>query len=295
MRLGVHLGWQVSSGTADPPFSDQALAMIEGLGFESVWVGDHAVIPLSRTTSYPGSPGGEFPHPRDVDIPSPLVWIAYAAARTKTLKLGTQVLILPHYNPLLLAKEAGTIDRLSGGRLLLGVGLGWWPEEAEAVGYAFKDRLARMEECVAVLRAIWGGAQSYEGRWSRFSNVRHSPLPVQPGAIPILIGGTSAAAAKRAGRIGDGWFPYPRHPDDLLSLLPELRSAAVAAGREPDSIELTCPLFMTQGDSQTEIRRRVGLFERLGAQRLVINCSRVAEIGELERFLTGIQRAVALS
>ena len=291
MRLGVHLGWQVSTGIADPVFSESALAVIEGLGFESVWIGDHAVIPLAPTTSYPGTEAGDFPHPRDVAIPSPLIWIAYAAARTKTLKLGTQVLILPHRNPLLLAKEAATIDRLSRGRLVIGAGLGWWPEEADAIGYAFEERVSRMEECVAVMRAIWGGAESYEGRWSRFTNVRNSPLPAGP--IPIMIGGTSTAAAKRAGRIGDGWFPYPRHPDELLPLLPEMRSAAIAAGRLPESLELTCPLFVADGESRTELRRRASLFERRGAHRLVISCPRVVDVGLLERFLTGVRRAFA--
>jgi probable F420-dependent oxidoreductase len=280
VRYGVHLGWHVGGGIAEPEFAVAALQAVEAMGFESVWVGEHAAIPVAPTTRFPG--GSDFPYSRDVAIPSPLPWIAHAAAVTATVRLGTQVLVLPHYNPVLLAKEAATVDRLAGGRLLLGVGLGWWPEEAEAVGYPFGQRSARAEEAIAILRAVWTG-ESFRG-------VKVLPKPVQSGGVPILVGGTSRAAAQRAGRLGDGWFPYPSGPDALEPVLGAFRDAADRAGRDPRDIEITCPLFPGDG-----IERRIGAFAEFGVTRLVLPCARFADVGELCDHLSATMAALQIS
>ena len=176
-------------------------------------------------------PGGE-----DSPMPDPLIWLAYIASATKTLRLGTGVLILPQRNPLILAKEIATLDMLSGGRVELGVGVGWLAEEFEALGVPFHERGKRTDEMVDVLRKLWTEKEtSYDGPFTTFKPLQSFPKPAQTGGPKIHVGGHSEAAARRAGRIGDGFFPGR----DLETLLPVMRAAAIEAGRNPDDIEIT--------------------------------------------------------
>ena len=140
LRVGVHVGAGPHARLEQASTVAGTCRMLEELGVESVWLGEHAVLPKAGTTSYPGTTDGSLPFAPDQSFPDPLAWLTFAAAHTTTLQLGTQVLVLPHHNPLLLAKQAATVDQLSGGRLLLGVGLGWCREEAAAVGYEFGER-----------------------------------------------------------------------------------------------------------------------------------------------------------
>lgn len=187
------------------------------------------------------------------------------AARTSTIRLATGVLLLAQRNPLLTAKELATLDVLSGGRLTLGVGSGWLREEFDAMGVPFEDRGARVEEYVAAMRALWTGeAASFDGKWVAFDRVYCRPVPVQP-SIPIVVGGHSHAAARRAGRLGDGWFPAVVDLDLLDRLLTSLRTAAEDAGRDPAGIEITCPIVPTP-----DAVARVKALEERGVARVVI-------------------------
>jgi probable F420-dependent oxidoreductase len=234
MRIGVTF---VNSLTGVAAEGAHALAeACESVGVESVWTVEHAVVPAGYSSEYPYSKTGRMPGGDTAPIADPLAWLAFVAARSSTLQLATGVLILPQRNPLILAKEAATLDVLSGGRLLLGVGAGWLEEEFQALGVPFADRGARMDDYILALRALWSEDETHEGDFVRFRDARSYPKPVN-GTVPIVVGGHSLAAARRAGRLGDGFYPA-RH-DRIDALLAAMRASATDAGRDPGEIELT--------------------------------------------------------
>lgn len=253
------------------PFAspEGAIALAEACdrhGIESLWPVEHPAVPADYTSEYPYHRSGKMPMDAEAPMPDPLVWLTWVAAHSRNVKLCTGVLILPLRNPVVLAKEVSTLDSLSGGRVELGVGVGWLEEEFAAVGVSFPDRGRRTDEWIAALRTLWsGGSVGFEGEWARFSDVVCSPRPVN-GRVPIVIGGHSHAAARRAGRLGDGFFPA-KH-DDLPELVSTMRKTAREAGRDPDSIELTFA-----GTLDADKRRRL---EELGATRLVFGTPMVA-------------------
>ena len=211
----------------------------EQAGFESIWVFEHMVIPAGYSSRYPYSSAGRLTI-EDEDIPDPLALLAFLAGVTSTINLGTGVLILPQRSPVLCAKECATVDVLSGGRLRLGIGVGWLREEAEAVGTSFDDRGARTDEAIDVMRTLWRESEAtYDGRFTRLVRAKSNPKPARPEGIPILVGGHSRAAARRAGRLGDGWFPIGLRDDEFAARRDDMRDAARAAGRDPDAIEIT--------------------------------------------------------
>lgn len=211
----------------------------EAGGFESLWTVEHVLVPSGYESTYPYSPTGKMPGPEDFDIPDPLIWLTFVAASTSTIRLGTGILILPQRNPMIVAKEIATLDRLSGGRVELGVGIGWLEEEFEALGVPFADRGARADDHIAVLRSLWeDGAASHDSEYTSFSNAYSRPRPAQP-RIPITIGGHSKAAARRAGRLGDGFFPGRGTHEELAELISLMRTTALEHGRDPDAIEVT--------------------------------------------------------
>jgi probable F420-dependent oxidoreductase len=223
---------------------DYAIAfaqMAEACGFESVWVVEHVVMAVEYTSVYPYDPSGRSPFHADVVQPDPLLWLSYIAAATKRIRLGTSVLVLPQRNPVILAKALATLDRLSGGRVELGIGIGWVREEAEAVGTDFDNRGRRADEYIRVMRTLWREpVASFAGKFVRFDNVVSRPKPVQPGGVPIVIGGHSKAAARRAGRLGDGFYPLGVHGAQLAQLRGIMAESAHAHGRDPAQIALTC-------------------------------------------------------
>jgi probable F420-dependent oxidoreductase len=210
----------------------------EAAGFDSIWTVEHVVVPQAYQSRYPYSASGRMGSGlEDFPIPDPLIWLAYIASATRTIKLGTAILILPQRNPVVTAKAVATLDHLAGGgRVLLGIGVGWLAEEFAALGLPFADRGPRTDEYVEAMRALWSQeCATFEGRFVSFERVYCRPLPPER-RIPIIVGGDTAAAARRAGRLGDGYFPA-RTPSPVL--LDEMRRAAEAAGRDPKSIEIT--------------------------------------------------------
>lgn len=236
----------------------------EAAGFESVWTVEHVVVPVGYESRYPYHPSGKMPGHVEAGIPDPLVWLTWVAASTTTIKVATGILILPQRSPVVLAKEVATLDSLSGGRAILGVGVGWLKEEMDAVGGPpFADRAAVTEEHVAALRELWRSPEpTFSGRWSSFDRAQLYPKPAQPGGVPIVIGGHSNAAARRAGRIGDGFYPTGGTVDELAELFRVARAAAIDAGRSPADVELTCSTPMTLDD----VLRR----QDLGVDRVLI-------------------------
>jgi probable F420-dependent oxidoreductase len=227
------------------PFSNHELLAhlvktAEQCGFESLWTVEHVVIPKDYQSPYPYSKSGKIPGGEDVAIPDPLLPLSFAAALTQKIRLATGVVILPQRNPLYLAKEISTLDLLSGGRVILGVGSGWLKEEFDALGLDFHARGARTDEAIRALRACWReDPSSFQGKHFNFGPVRSFPKPAH-NDVPIHIGGHSPAAAKRAGRLGDGFFPALGELPKLQELFATMREAAMQAGRDPARIELSC-------------------------------------------------------
>jgi len=252
----------------------------EDLGFESLWTIEHVVIPAGYTSAYPYSDDGRFGWPEDLDYPDPLPWLATIAGATERIRLGTAIVILPQRNPVVLAKELATIDMMSGGRLLFGVGVGWLAEEFAAIGTPFEERAERTDEAIEVLRCLWSEDEaSFAGRFTNLDRALMFPKPIQqvdgrPG-IPILVGGHSKAAARRAGRLGDGFFPARATPDDLGPLVELVRASAIDAGRDPAAIEITAGNVL---DLDTARR-----FEDLGADRLMFPLMLPELIDDLDR------------
>jgi probable F420-dependent oxidoreductase len=174
----------------------------------------------------------------DFDLPDPLIWLTWVAAHTSTIKLATGILILPQRNPVITAKELATLDVLSGGRLMLGVGAGWLAEEFSALNASFDDRGKRLDEYIDVMRALWSGDKtSFDGDFFQFENCISKPRPEQ-GSIPIIIGGHSKVAARRAGRVGNGFFPGSASATEIADLVTIVRHTAEDNGRDPNSIQI---------------------------------------------------------
>jgi len=237
----------------------------EASGFESVWTVEHVLIPAGYESTYPYDASGRMPAPDHMDLPDPIVWLTWVAAHTTTLRLATGVLVLPQRNPAVLAKEVATLDSLSGGRVILGVGAGWLREEFDALSVPFDGRGRRLESYAAAMRGLWSGAETdYDDDFVHFSRAVSRPNPAA-GSVPIHIGGHSDISARRAGRMGDGYFPGDH--SDLPRLLELLRRSADEAGRDPASIEVTVTGASTLGsEGVAEVER----LAELGVDRIVI-------------------------
>jgi probable F420-dependent oxidoreductase len=235
----------------------------EQFGFESIWTVEHVVIPQGFKTPYPYSADGRFPGGEDVPMPDPVVPLAYAAALTTRLKLGTGIMILPQRHPFYVAKELATLDQLSNGRAMLGVDAGWLREEFQALGIDFESRGARTDEALRALRALWrDDPSSFHGIHFDFGPVKSFPKPVQKGGVPIHVGGHSPAAARRAARLGDGFFPAVTDLTRVKDLFEVMKAECGRVGRNPSEMELSCA-----GPATLEWAKAAG---DLGVARLLV-------------------------
>jgi probable F420-dependent oxidoreductase len=239
----------------------------EAAGFESVWTVEHVVVPEGYESAYPYSPTGKMPGPEDSPIPDPLIWLAYIAAATTTIRLGTGILILPQRNPVVLAKELSTLDQMSGGRMELGIGVGWLEEEFDVIGVPFAARGRRTDDYVAAMRALWTQeSATHQGEFASFEKAILSPKPVN-GTIPITVGGHTDVAAKRAGRLGDGFFPGRGTHEEIARLFELTRATAKEAGRDPDAIEMSTGGNGAVGDGALD---EVKALADLGTDRVIV-------------------------
>jgi len=263
---------------ATPSAAIEFAQLCEDIGIESLWAVEHTVVPKNYASTYPYSADGKMAGGQDdFVLPDPLIWLAYVAAATTKIKLATGVLILPQHNPVITAKQVATIDHLSGGRMMLGVGVGWMKEEFDAIGAPFEKRGKRTDEYVAAMRELWSAKQpSYAGEFVNFTNAYCLPQPVDK-RVPIVIGGDSDAAARRAGRLGDGYFPIKSLPTERIALM---RETALAEGRDPDAIELSTLLMPNKLDRIPELAEqgisRVVLPSATGAGTLITSEADVA-------------------
>lgn len=276
----MHVGLAFASSISlDGPSALELCRVAEAVGFESVWGGEHVVMPDSIASRYPYTPDGKVPVAGETPIPDPLIWLAFAAAAAPTLRLGTCILIVPQRNPLLLAKELATLDVLSGGRVELGLGVGWMKEEFDAMGIPWSHRGARNDEYIAAMRALWAGPSAeYHGEFVDFPKVTCSPRPVK-GSIPVIVGGDSDAALDRAVRIADGYFPGEGDHDRLKALLQRLRRAAETAGRDPASITINTMFGSQMANPAAGIEQMASL----GVQRIMVPAFFFAGPGGIDR------------
>ena len=287
MKLGV-LPPFAAGVITDPVYVKEFAQAVESAGAESLWTVEHVVVAEHYEPLYPYSSDGRMPGPgTGVVMPDPLHLLTFVAAHTSALRLGTSVVVAAFHSAALLAKRCATIDALSGGRLLLGVGIGWQKEEYAAVGVPYADRGRRLDEVIDAMRALWGpGPSTFEGRYQVFRDVHCDTKPVQPGGVPIIIGGNSEAAARRAGVRGNGWFPYVIAPDLFRQRADLVRRTAEEAGRNPDAIEITVwpGSFAPAGTFDLDLVRS---YVAAGARRLVVAAHESSSIdpSEVARFL----------
>lgn len=235
MDIGCHLPNQgpLATGEAVATFAREA----ERRGIASLWVSDHVVFPRTATGSYPG---GRFPHSPDRPYLEPVVTLAAAAVCTTRARLGASVFILGHRHPVVMAKMLTSIDALSGGRLICGVGVGWWREELEILGAPFERRGRQADEILRIFTTLWSDDNpSFEGEFFRFRDLGFAPKPVQKPRPPIWVGGDSPGAFRRVVTLGDGWHATSKSPAELREALARLRAAADRAGRDFSTLALS--------------------------------------------------------
>jgi probable F420-dependent oxidoreductase len=254
----------------------------EELGFESVWVAEHLVFPTSFASRYPYTADGVPPINPATPLLDPLLVLAQIAAVTSRIRLGTNIYLLPLRHPLVTARLGVTLDVLSNGRFSFGVGAGWLEEEFVAAGVDFARRGARMRECVRALRALWTEDEpEFHGRTFAFGPVKFEPKPVQKPHPPILVGGESDAALKRAAEVGDGWYGVRHTPETAARQVAKLSELRAAAGRSAASFEITVSPAASSLDRDVLAR-----FAEAGVERVVsLPWTRAREaMDALERF-----------
>ena len=231
---------------------------------ESVWTFEHAIVPVDYQSKYPYSADGKMGVTPETNFIDPLIALSFAAAHTKTIRLGTGVNILPQTNPLLLAKQAASLDLVSGGRFMLGVGIGWLREEFEAMGTPFERRGARFDDYIEAMNKVWSNdVVEHKSDFLQWTGFKSHPRPVQ-SPFPVVIGGSKGKAFERIAKYGQGWFAPTPAPDALAEMLKPLGEACAAEGRDIATIEITCMWMPAMGlDSLRQ-------FEDLGVGRLVV-------------------------
>jgi probable F420-dependent oxidoreductase len=211
----------------------------EDCGFESAWIGEHILLPVEYTSKYPYSPDGRFPAPPEVSFHDPMLALAFVSGVTSRIRLATGIFVVPLRNPIATAKAVASLDVLSNGRVIFGVGIGWFAEEFAAVGASFDDRALRTREYIELMKSLWTQDDPlYEGKTFSIKGVRFNPKPVQKPHPPIVVGGTSELAIKRAVRYGDGWYAIARS-------VTEARDLCSALDRQQKQAERSRPVEVT--------------------------------------------------
>jgi probable F420-dependent oxidoreductase len=243
VNVGIELLFDGSPGNSITDAGGYAKAL-EDMGFASLWLPDHVVVFEQYAPNYGYSPDGLPPYGPRQGWFDPLFGLAAMAATTSRIRLGTNILILPERNPVVLAKEVVALDHLSGGRIDLGVGLGWSPEEFAALGVPFENRGARCDAYISAMTCLWTDeVATYESEFVSFTGAVQLPKPVQTPRPPIIIGGQSPAALRRAATLGDGWSSWMLPSDAVETALAGLDAECDKAGREPGSLRRIHTIF----------------------------------------------------
>ena len=257
MKLGLY---GINLGPcADPEAASSVAGAAEDAGFESLWTAEHVVLPDPQTP--------DSPVPAQTPLLDPAVALSHVAAHTRTIMLGTGIIILPQRNPVVLAKEMTSVDVLSGGRLIFGIGAGYLRAEFEAVGASFADRGELTNEYIEAIQALWTQEKpSFEGRFVSFGEIDAQPRPVQKPHPPIVVGGVSPPALRRAARYGKGWYGFALDLEATTSCVAGLREARQSVERPTE----LGPLEISVTPAGTLDADAVSRFEDLGVDRLVL-------------------------
>ena len=275
-----------------PGFLGRFAKAAEDLGYESLWTFEHVVVPKDYESVYPYSPTGKLALVHSSAFVDPLIAIAWAASVTERLKFGTGVNIVTQVNPLYLAKQAASIDFLSGGRLLLGLGVGWLREEFDALGVPFDRRGERADAYLDAMRAAWTGENlDISNDFVDWHGFQMQPPPVSQvegrgNAVPILIGGTSPAAIRRVVARGDGWYVIHRDLDHFDELMAALRAECDRQGRDPATLDVTA-----YWNHQREGLDGAEHYRQAGVGRLIVNAAALrmgSTMEAIERFATEV-------
>jgi probable F420-dependent oxidoreductase len=279
MDIGITA--RVSSNSVDPA---ELAKRAEELGFESFWLPEHPILPVNTTSRYGGTADGSIPASM-ADIGDPLIGLARASAATNSIKLGTAISLVPEHNPLLHAKQIATLDRISNGRFLFGIGAGWLQEETEIMGGDFRRRWSQTREHILAMKQLWTREEAeFHGSFVDFPAVRCSPKPVQSPHPPVYLGGFAANVFKRVVEYGDGWMPVRVDEEQVRMGRSTLDELAEAAGRDPGSIRL----MVCNVPADAEL---IGRLEAAGADRVTLGIPAEAG-GEALRAMEEIASAV---
>ncbi|MEZ5558021.1 MAG: LLM class F420-dependent oxidoreductase [Pseudomonadales bacterium] len=263
MKIGVFATFMSPRST--PEVVMNLGRQFETLGLDSLWMGEHVVLFDEPEFPYPGSADGRIPVPEGGGMLDTVATFGLLAGATQTLRLGTGICLISQRNPVYTAKEFATLDYLSGGRIDFGVGVGWCKEEVLACGYSWEDRGERSDEFLQVLKKLWTEPlASFEGRHFQLAPCRMDPKPAQKPHVPIIVGGHSRRALRRAAEHGGGWYGFGLNPAHTRPLLDGLDAALAAAGRSRNGFEV---IVTPNAASDDEIRE----FADMGVDRLVLH------------------------
>jgi len=241
-------------------------ANAERLGFATLWVPEHVVLLDQYASRYPYSQDGQLPAPTNAPIFDPFIALTMMAAATTKIRLATGICLVPEHNPLVLGKVVATLDFLSGGRVLLGVGIGWLEEEFQAIGVPWEHRARRTRECIDAMRALWTDeVSSYNGEFVRFDGVRSNPKPLQAANLPIFFGGESGPALRRVAEYGHGWCGFNLMPDEAAAKIKRIEELLKANGRKLSDVELAVSPY-TKQITKDDLKR----YRDAGVQEVVL-------------------------
>ena len=274
--------------TSRPEMITAIATNAERLGFATVWSPEHVVLLENFSSRYPYSGDGKIPIPTTTPLLDPFIALTYAAAHTSRIRLATGVCILPEHNPLVMAKVTASLDYLSNGRLALGIGVGWLEEEFKAIGIPWAKRGQRTREYVEAIRNLWGDDNSsYHGEFVNFENARSFPKPVQGRKLPVLVGGQTDAALKRAATYGDGWCGFNLSPEDTAQKIARLHELMKAAGRTPETFEIS---MSPPASATPDVIKR---YHEIGVHELYLSpvlASPPKNLAELQKMLENFAR-----
>ncbi len=254
INIGVQSGEQVI----------QMAQLVESLGYESAWTFEHVIVPVEYESKYPYDKSGKMGVTPETNMVDPLITLAAVAAATKTLRLGTGVNILSQANPLYVAKQAASLDMISNGRFMLGVGIGWLREEFEALGVPFEKRGARFDDYMAAMRKVWAGdVVEHDSDFVKWSGFKSYPVPVQ-SPMPVVMGGIKGKIHERIAKYGDGWFAPTSDPKELTEHFDKIKAECDKVGRDFSEIEITTMWPGMGGEDAIKV------FEDVGVHRLVV-------------------------
>jgi probable F420-dependent oxidoreductase len=264
------MGLNMGAAASDPVLARDLAVLAEGLGYDSLWVGDHPILP--------SPPRPESPFPAGYAFSAPFLTLAFLAGHTRRTLLATGVVLVPQRHPVHLAKEVATLDRLSGGRVVFGIGVGYLPEEFRAVGVPMAGRGRRTDEYLAAMQALWqGDAPSFHGDFVAFDGIDALPAPTRPAGPPIVVGGHSDAALARAAGLGEGWLGWSLRPDQAGRKVDRLRTFGRPAGR--GAVEVSVMPSERLGPST------VAAYASAGVDRLVVIPSPSMDASRLLQFV----------